>query len=111
MRGWGKALLLLGTSLFPSTGVCGPGDHIRPNDSTIITPSLSSSFAYRSNVYRSEADPVYAGEVYLQPKLEVAVDTSQVDWGLDGAWGARKFVFVGAPSDGVILENSRESRI
>jgi hypothetical protein len=106
MTGWGTALVLMGTLLFPSTGVCGPGDHIRPNDSTIITPSLTSRFAYRSNVYRSEADPVYAGELYLQPKLEIAVDTPQLDWGLDGAWGARKFIFVGAPSDGAVIERS-----
>ncbi len=82
-----------------------PGDHIRPSESTVVTPSVALGFDYRTNVYRTEAAPTPAGSMVFRPGLDIGVKTDQVRWRLGGSWTGRKFLFVGANEDAAASTN------
>jgi hypothetical protein len=83
-----------------SVAAASPGDHIRPSESTVITPSVGLGFDYRTNVYRTEIAPTPAGSLALRPALDIGVQTDQVQWKLGGSWVGRKFLFVGSNEQG-----------
>lgn len=67
-----------------------PGDHIRAGDVTII-PSLDLGLSYRTNPLRVEADPVDGVAFDLSPRVEMSVDTSEVDFKLGGEYNLTKY--------------------
>ncbi|MFT4627793.1 MAG: hypothetical protein ACI8PZ_006480 [Myxococcota bacterium] len=91
-----RRIIITATLLSAHAAVAAPGDHIRPSDSTVVTPSLGVGFDYRTNVYRSESAPSSAGSLTITPGLDIGVKSDQVRWRLFGNWVGRKFLFVQA---------------
>lgn len=88
--------LIAGMTLASATALAKPGDHIRLGK-TVITPSLSLGFQWRSNAFRADTQPQAAGNLNITPKVSALLDTPDVNFVLDAAYTARKFVFITNP--------------
>jgi hypothetical protein len=73
--------------------LAGPGDHIRAGDA-VLTPSIDIGGEYRTNLYRSEADPTAGANVLVSPGLDFKVGGEDHEFTFGGVWELRKFLFV-----------------
>lgn len=100
--------LIAGLALASATAHAKPGDHIRLGK-TVITPSLTLGFQWRSNAFRAQAEPQAAGNLSIRPQLAAVLDTPDVTFALDAAYTARKFVFLTTPEN--FGDDQRSSQI
>ncbi|MEN0062917.1 MAG: hypothetical protein AAGA48_12255 [Myxococcota bacterium] len=92
---------LLGGALATSSVAWGaPGDHIRVG-AIELSPTLDLGSEYRTNVYRSEQDPVPAANVNFAAGLGMAANGEDHRFEARGRWEIQKFFFVGTQQVGV----------
>lgn len=81
------ACAILGVS---SLAVADPGDHIRVGDAT-ITPSLDLGLEYRTNPLRLEANSIPGVNMRIAPRVEMTLESQEVDMRLGGDYQLIKF--------------------
>lgn len=89
-----NAIRLAATS-FMGIGLCAvahaePGDHIRIGDAT-ITPSLDLGLEYRTNPLLLEANPKDGVNMRIAPRIEVSLETTEVDLRMGGDYQLIKY--------------------
>ena len=87
-----KSPLILALGL-AGPALAGPGDHIRAGDATLV-PSLDLGGEYRTNLYRSEADPTGGANLRIAPQASVTAAGEDHAFKASGIWELRKFLFV-----------------
>ena len=80
--------------LFSAQALAGPGDHIRAGDAVLV-PEIDLGMEYRTNVFRTEADPTAGANLRVSPGLDMDVDNPNNQFKLGGEWELRKFFYVG----------------
>lgn len=83
-----------------SVAHAGPGDHIKVG-AFELAPSVDVGSEYRTNVYRSEENPVGAANLALGTGLGLKAMGDDHQFTLGGRWEMRKFFFVGEQQIGV----------
>jgi hypothetical protein len=76
-----------------STAHAAPGDHIRAGDAEIV-PSVQAGAEYRTNLYRTETDPVGGGSLLVAPGVAVTAGSDDHSFQMGGQWELRKMLFV-----------------
>lgn len=88
-----RTILTLLFAALPSVASAAPGDHIRAGDAELV-PSIRLGTEYRTNVYRTEVEPVGGANLLLSPGATLAVGGDDHSFKMGGSWELRKFLFV-----------------
>lgn len=92
-----------------ATAICAPafaspGDHIRPTDGMVITPSVNAGVGAHSNVYLADQDPVAAPDLTFGAHLKLQYEQPDHAIGAGVGWAGRKFLDTD-PKDAVNVQN------
>lgn len=94
----GSVALLLASA---SPAFAAAGDHIR-SGSLVVTPKLGVGLQYRSNAFRTQAEPAATGLGTLTPGVDAVADTPDVNFRLGGSYTLQKYAFLtnnGSPDE------------
>jgi len=84
-------MLSLG-ALSAGTASAAPGDHIRAGDAELV-PSIQVGGEYRTNLYRTETDPIGGANLRVAPGANLTVGSDDHSFRAGGQWEIRKFLF------------------
>lgn len=94
----------------PAVASAAPGDHIRAGDAELV-PSIQVGGEYRTNLYRSEVEPVSGANLRVAPAATLSAGSEDHSFKLGGVWELRKFLFVAEhPQTATLSAGERASR-